>query len=392
MITLSFGRTAALKLRRVAMFVTLCTASLIVPGGCDGGGAPSGEPVLVRIPPGATLSAVADTLAAYDIVESADRFTLYVRVRGDAERLQAGAYSFQPGAEWGEIAAALTSGRVFTERFTIPEGFTRAQIIERVAAQTETEATAVRLIIDAEDAPTRWRVPGPTLEGYLFPETYTITPGIGIEEVVGVMIQQYRTFWTPERTALRDSLGMTELELVTLASIVQAEARRSDELPTIASVYHNRLRIGMPLQADPTVIYALGGPRERLLFAAMDSVADSPYNTYTHPGLPPGPIASPGAAALDATLRPAETEYLYFVAHPDGHHLFSRSLAEHNQTRQTTDRLWAEARAETARREAFVRDSLAAARADTTAGVDTIAEPTDMPGPSSNRRNPPSRR
>jgi UPF0755 protein len=133
---------------------------------------------------------------------------------------------------------------------------------------------------------------------------------------------------------------MTEAEVVTLASIVQAEARLRDEMPTIASVYHNRLDRNHLLQADPTVLYALGGPRARLLYAAMDSVADNPYNTYTHVGLPPGPIGSPGLAAFDATLSPAETDFFYFVAHPNGAHIFSRTLAEHNRAVAQTRPLW----------------------------------------------------
>jgi UPF0755 protein len=157
------------------------------------------------------------------------------------------------------------------------------------------------------------------------------------------MVARYKEVWTPERVALREAGGLTEGELVTLASIVQAEARLQDEMPTIASVYRNRLNRGQLLQADPTVLYALGGARTRLLYAAMDSVADHPYNTYTHAGLPPGPIGSPGLAALDAALSPAETDFFYFVAHPDGTHVFSRTLDQHNmavaQTRAEWDRL-----------------------------------------------------
>jgi UPF0755 protein len=119
-------------------------------------------------------------------------------------------------------------------------------------------------------------------------------------------------------------------------------------MPIIASVYHNRLARGQALQADPTVLYALGGPRARLLYAAMDSVADHPYNTYTHPGLPPGPIGSPGLAAVDATLSPAETDFFYFVAHPDGTHIFSRTLTEHNRAVAETRREWDRLRREQA--------------------------------------------
>jgi UPF0755 protein len=133
---------------------------------------------------------------------------------------------------------------------------------------------------------------------------------------------------------------MTEREVTTLASIIQAEARHVEEMPRISSVYHNRLRRDHPLQADPTVLYALGGHRVRLLYAALDSVAEHPYNTYRHPGLPPGPIAAPGEAALVAALHPADTDFFFFVARPDGSHVFTRSLSEHNEAKARARREW----------------------------------------------------
>jgi peptidoglycan lytic transglycosylase G len=174
-------------------------------------------------------------------------------------------------------------------------------------------------------------VPGPSLEGYLFPDTYRFAAGVPLDTVVSQMVRRYQLAWTVERRARLDTLGLTENEITTLASIIQAEARQVEEMPRIASVYHGRLERGMLLQADPTVLFALGGYRARLLFAAIDSVAESPYNTYTQPGLPPGPIGAPGDAAIEAALYPANEPYLYFVARPDGTHIFTRSLAEHNR-------------------------------------------------------------
>jgi UPF0755 protein len=138
---------------------------------------------------------------------------------------------------------------------------------------------------------------------------------------------------------------MSEREVVTLASIVQAEAVWSNEMPSISSVYHNRLRTGQALYADPTVLYALGGHRERLLYAAIDSVANNPYNTYRNPGLPPGPIGSPGEQALDAALNPAQTGYFYFVARPDGTHVFTESVDQHNAAKERARREWDTTRA-----------------------------------------------
>jgi UPF0755 protein len=176
------------------------------------------------------------------------------------------------------------------------------------------------------------QVPGPTLEGYLFPDTYRFAEGVAPVQVAAEMVRHYRAVWDSARRAALDSIGMDERQVVTLASIIQAEARYDDEMPLISAVYHNRLRRGMRLQADPTVQYALESRKKRLLYADIDSVATHPYNTYTHAGLPPGPIGSPGLAAIDAALHPAPVPYLYFVAGQNGHHEFSRTLVEHNRT------------------------------------------------------------
>ncbi|MEX0837113.1 MAG: endolytic transglycosylase MltG, partial [Gemmatimonadota bacterium] len=181
-------------------------------------------------------------------------------------------------------------------------------------------------------------IPGPTPEGYLFPDTYRFTPGTRVSTVVETMVDRYRAVWTPERRASLAEVDMTERELVTLASIIQAEARQVQEMPLISGVYHRRLDLGWLLQADPTVLYALGGPRERLLYAAIDSVADNPYNTYRQGGLPPGPIGAPGELAIDAALAP-EGDYLFFVARPDGSHVFTRSLADHNRAKAESQRM-----------------------------------------------------
>jgi UPF0755 protein len=224
----------------------------------------------------------------------------------------------------------LERGSVQTVPLTIPEGFTLRQIGARIAAFTGDSPDSIRLLLGDPAFVSGLKVPGPTLEGYLFPDTYRFADDLPARAVILALVERYREFWTLERRARLDSLGLTERELVTLASIVEKEARVGEERPVIAGVYWNRLQRGMLLQADPTVQYALGGePRERLLYADIDSVAGHPYNTYTQPGLPPGPIASPGEAALDASLSPAEVPYLYFVARPDGSHEFTRTNREH---------------------------------------------------------------
>lgn len=295
-------------------------------------GGPTGDPpVELTVPPGASFNAVVDSLVSRGVIERGGAFRLFARIRGDDRRIHAGRYRFAPGERWGSILTALTEGRVMTVPMTIPEGFRIPQIAPRIAAVSGVPEDVVLSVLSDTSAAARYEVPGPGLEGYLFPDTYRFAPGVPVETVVGTMTRRYRSMWTPERRARLDSLGLTERELMTLASIVQAEARRVEEMPRIASVYSNRLREGWLLQADPTVLYALGGYRARLLFAAIDSVAEHPYNTYTRVGLPPGPIGAPGEDALVAALYPADEPYMYFVARADGTHVFSRTLAEHNR-------------------------------------------------------------
>ncbi|NNF39163.1 MAG: endolytic transglycosylase MltG [Gemmatimonadetes bacterium] len=289
------------------------------------------DPVEFIIPSGATFAEVVDTLAQRGLVQRPTLFGWYARWKGFDTRVRAGTYVQTPGQPWSELLDDLAAGRVVTRPITIPEGWALRQIGPRIADFTGALPDEVVSLLSDSTAHREYDVPGPGLEGYLLPETYRFADGTTPETVIETMVDAYRAFWTPERTARLDTLGMTEAEVTTLASIVQAEARIADEMPRIAAVYHNRLDAGWPLQADPTVLYALGGPRERLLYAAMDSVADSPYNTYTHPGLPPGPIGAPGAAALEATLHPADDPAMFFVVGEDGRHVFSRTLAEHNR-------------------------------------------------------------
>ena len=289
-----------------------------------------GAPVALTVPEGASLAEVADTLSARGIIRARPLFIAYARLMRSDTAIKAGPYELRERSSWSSALRSLTRGEVVTELLTIPEGFTFAQIAPRIAELSNLPVDSVLAVAQAPGQDSALGVPGPGLEGYLFPDTYRFARGVSPRTVLRAMTARYQSVWTPERRSRLDSLGLTELELVTLASIVQAEARRMEEMPQIAGVYHNRLERGMLLQADPTVLYALGGYRARLLFAAIDSVADNPYNTYTQAGLPPGPIGSPGEAAIDAALHPTG-DYLYFVASPDGSHVFTRSLAEHNQ-------------------------------------------------------------
>jgi len=289
-----------------------------------------GAPLSFTVPEGATLATVADTLSIRGVIRARPMFVVFARALGADRAIKSGPYVLRERSSWMTALGALTRGEVVTEPLVIPEGFTLAQIAPRIAELSGTSVEEVSALLTTRGLDAELGVPGPGLEGYLFPDTYHFARGVAPRTMLEAMVARYQAIWTPARRALLDSLGRSEAETVTLASIVQAEARRSEEMPRISGVYSNRLALGMLLQADPTVLYALGGYRERLLFAAIDSVATHPYNTYTQAGLPPGPIGSPGEEAIDAALRPTG-DYLYFVAWPDGTHLFTRSLAEHNE-------------------------------------------------------------
>jgi UPF0755 protein len=295
------------------------------------------QSVEVTVPPGAGLSQVADSLSSRAVIRAPGLFQVYARIRGDDHRIKAGRYEFRTRTSWGDALGRLTRGEVMTVPMTIPEGFQLSQMVDRIAEVTGRPADAVATFLTSDEVAARYDLPGPTAEGYLFPDTYRFARGVDPGRVVDAMIGRYRAVWTAERRSRADSLGMTEQEIITLASIIQAEARKFEEMPLISGVYHHRLRIGWLLQADPTVLYALGGTRERLLYAAIDSVAENPYNTYTQAGLPPGPIGAPGEAAIDAALNPVD-DYLYFVAWPDGSHVFTRSLVEHNRAKADAQR------------------------------------------------------
>ncbi len=293
-----------------------------------------GELVILDIPPGATSQRVASVLEANDVVWNARLFHVYVRIRGADRGLKAGTYQMRTGSSMRQALRQLSRGEVETVAVTIPEGLALWQLAPILADITGASEETVADALQDPSLRERFAVPGPTIEGYLFPDTYRFARGVPLDAVIEAMVERYRVVWTDQRRALLDASGMSESEVVTLASIIQTEARRVAEMPRISGVYHNRIRDGWLLQADPTVIYALGGYRERLLYAAIDSVADSPYNTYTQRGLPPGPIASPGEQAIDAALQPERHDFWYFVARPDGYHVFTQTLADHNRAKE----------------------------------------------------------
>jgi len=285
----------------------------------------------VTIPAGATLPAITESLTVHRILEHPRWFQVLARVRGLDRELQAGIYEFRHGERAGELLRILSEGRGKLVRFTVPEGGTRravAALAEEqlgIAADSFLAATADTARLRAAGAE------GPSYEGWLHPDTYLVPLTIVPEDLVDLMVRQTVALWTPEREARREALKLSRLQVLTLASIVEGEAMVNDERAVIAGVYLNRLRLRMALQADPTVQYGIElatGERKPRLYT-KDYKFPSPYNTYLAPGLPPGPINSPGTASIDAVLDPATVPYLFFVAGPDGRHVFSRTYREH---------------------------------------------------------------
>ena len=286
----------------------------------------------VILPPGTPFSAVTDTLVAHRVVTGRRTFKLLARLRRVDRSVQAGIYEFEPGVSPWRVLDILASGRGVGIKFTVPEGLTIADVAAlaagRLGLPQDSMLSAAR---DGASATAALGFKVASFEGFLRPETYTLPLGMRSRELIRVMAEGFETGWEPGWNARLDSIGLSRLQLVTLASIVEGEARADDEREIIAGVYHNRLKIGMALQADPTVQYAIalatGARKTRLL--EKDYQFPSPYNTYLHPGLPPGPVNSPSHRSLAASLYPAQVPFLYFVAGPDGRHVFSRTYSEH---------------------------------------------------------------
>jgi peptidoglycan lytic transglycosylase G len=285
-------------------------------------------PLVVEIPPHEGLRRIAERLGEAGVVRSRAAFVALAVARGSLRRLKAGEYEVPRDASTLDVLDLLESGRVRQHLILHPEGATVSELAR--ALEAERLASAADVVRAAADERLRQSlgVEGPTLEGYLFPDTYQFVRGMSPEEMLTRMVQRLRGKLTPELLARARARGLSLHQLLTLASIVEREAVDPDERRTIAAVFWNRLRLDMPLQADPTVQYAVA--KERRALTRADLASDSPFNTYTHRGLPPGPIASPGLAAIEAALDPAPVAYLYFVKRDDRRHHFSTTVAEHN--------------------------------------------------------------
>jgi UPF0755 protein len=328
----------------------------MVIAGCRGGSAVDAR---VVVPRGASLRMAADSLAKAGVVQNATAFRLYALLKGRDRSIRAGTYLFKRGVSWSEVLDDLHGGRGIEHTVTIVEGWSLNQIVPQLAralgAPLDSVQVAVRdtALLHALDVPT------PTLEGYLFPDTYIFPDGTSARQAVQAMVARFQRVWQPAWDQQLQQRAMTRNDVMSLAAIVEKEARRPEERPVIAAAYLNRLKAGMLLQADPTVQYAIGHHVARVFYKDLE--IDSPYNTYKYKGLPPGPIASPGRPAIVAALYPANVPYRFFVAFPDGHHEFTTSFAQHSVAVRSARREW---------------DSVAALRRDTS----RVAPANVLPG------------
>jgi UPF0755 protein len=289
--------------------------------------------VFVDIPHGTSRWGIAGILRNNDIIRNRLAFALFSDWHF-RRALQAGEYLFDQSLDSRQVFWKISHGQIFVHIVTVPEGWTMFDIADDldrqgVCSRADFLAAAHDTAAIADLAPH-----ARTLEGFLFPSTYEFTRRTTCPQIAETMVKEFRSVWSeidpPGAVALPP--GRTMEDIVTLASLVERETPQRNERPLVAGVFYNRLKIGDPLQCDPTVQYAIAleGSHEQDVKPA-DLRVDSPYNTYTHRGLPPGPIANPGKASLEAALAPAQTDYLYFVANDQGGHFFGRTLAEHNR-------------------------------------------------------------
>jgi UPF0755 protein len=288
---------------------------------------------IITIDPGIGTQATIARLEEAGIVRHPTALRIYMTVTGRAGRLKAGDYKFASPISPLQAVDKIRRGDVYYERVTIPEGFNTFEIADLLATKTGKATRSEFLALMADPAPIHDTAPSArNLEGYLFPDTYNFTTRTSADEMIKMMVRRFDEVFTPAWVKRAAELKMPVNQVVTLASIIEKEAKAPDDRPLIASALLNRLRIGMPLAADPTFIYAaeLAGDYDGNPNQPRHRHRDSPYNTYIYAGLPPGPIASPGRASLEAALYPADTDYLYYVlATTDGHHKFSRTAKEH---------------------------------------------------------------
>jgi UPF0755 protein len=283
---------------------------------------------MVVIPARESILGIAGRLRTAGAIRSPAGFVVLGLAGGSARTLKAGEYEVPRGATTPDILALLKSGRVRQHQVLLPEGASVAELARVLEAAGLAPAADVLAVATDQTFLQHHGIAAASVEGYLFPDTYQFVRGMTPAEMLGRMVQRMQAKLTPELRVRARRRGLGVHEVLTLASIIEREAAVPEERRLISAVFWNRLKLGMPLQADPTVQYAAG--KERRTLTRIDLLADHPYNTYARPGLPPGPIASPGLGAVEAAIEPAPVKYLYFVKKDDQRHHFSTTVDEHN--------------------------------------------------------------
>ncbi|MDW7675835.1 MAG: endolytic transglycosylase MltG [Bacillota bacterium] len=290
----------------------------------------------VTIPAGASTVRIANILLANGLIKDEVSFRIYTRVNGFDGRMKAGEYTFNDSMSVAEIVDIIVSGNVVTYPFTIPEGYTLKQIARVLSDKGMVNEEKFWSLLEEGEFNFPYMnqlLAGPNrFEGFLFPDTYHIPSYMTEQDIIQMMLNRFLQVVDADMVKRAEERGLSLMEYVTIASIIEREASADVDRPKIAGVIYNRLELGMPLQIDATVIYAHGEHIQRVLFQHLE--IDSPYNTYKYAGIPPGPIAAPGEKSFEAAVTPEEHGFYFYVLKPDGTHHFSKTLTEHNRAVQ----------------------------------------------------------
>ena len=293
--------------------------SLFVPPGS------STTPVVIEFEPGASFNRIAKVLKEKGIIRDINAFVLLARLRGSTKKARAGEYEFNVSMLPVRVLEKMEKGLVIKHPVTIPEGYN----LREIADLLEREGLSKKELFIDKVFLSSMGVSSPSAEGFLFPDTYQFSKGMTEEAMIKIMVSRFMEVFTDKMESRGQEMGMSVKDVVTLASMVEKETGEASERPRIAGVFLNRIKMGIPLQSDPTVIYGIKGFNGNL--TKKDLLTETPYNTYRKRGLPEGPIANPGVDSIKAVLYPEEGNYLYFVSKNDGTHHFSRTLLEHNR-------------------------------------------------------------
>ena len=319
-----------IALSAVAALLVLAVIGIVTPRSrLESRGPTFASPRIIAVAPGDSILAIAQHLAVARVVDDEALFAAIAQWRGVDRRIRTGEYEFAGGASLVEVLDHLVSGPQRQQLVVIPEGLTASEVARLLEARGYGQAAEFERLCNDSALAAKLGVPADKLEGFLFPDSYAFAPGTPPAEILARMTQRFFAVFTPEMRAEASAQGLSLVQAVTLASLIEEEAAVAEERPLISAVFHNRLARGMRLQSDPTAVYGLDhtGPVRK-----ADLERPSPYNTYQIQGLPPGPIANPGRASLEAAIRPAPGVHaLYFVSRNDRTHEFNESLADHER-------------------------------------------------------------